>query len=74
MHEISGSGPRLLRKEGGAPAIRLPSRRVIGGDSNWGGVEQSWGKGGAWDARGAARYDAPPPYMPRAPEAARMSR
>lgn len=74
MHGSSGGGSRLLRKEGGAPAVRLPSGRVIEGDGSRGRVEQNWGKGGAWDDRGVARYEAPPPYMPRAPEAARLSR
>jgi hypothetical protein len=53
-----GSGLRVLRSEDGVATVRLPSGRVIGG------------KGEGWDERRVS--DAPPPYLPRVPEAARV--
>jgi hypothetical protein len=54
------SGLKVLRTEDGVATVRLPSGRLIGG------------KGEGWDGRGA--FEAPPPYMPRMPEAARVGR
>jgi len=58
MNGGPGSGLRVLRSEDGIATVRLPSGRVIGGK-----VE-------SWDGRCSS--EAPPPYMPRVPEAARV--
>jgi hypothetical protein len=54
------SGLRPLKSEDGVATVRLPSGRVLGG------------KAEGWDERRVS--EAPPPYMPRVPEAARVSR
>lgn len=48
----------MLRSEDGVATVRLPSGRVIGG------------KAESWDGRSST--EAPPPYMPRVPELARV--
>jgi len=59
----------LLRHEHGVLAtVRLPQGRVVNGSEVG---EQSWRK---WDEGGAAAFEAPPPYMPRMPDAARVVR
>jgi len=62
------SGFDLLRHEHRVLAtMRFPQGRVINGR---GVGEQSWRK---WDEGGAAAsFEAPPPYMPRMPDAARV--
>ena len=63
------SGFDLLRHEHSVLAtVRFPQGRVINGR---GVGEQSWRK---WDegVAAAASFEAPPPYMPRKPDAARV--
>ncbi|EOA81389.1 uncharacterized protein SETTUDRAFT_23787 [Exserohilum turcica Et28A] len=64
---------RMERQAGFAPA-RLPSERVYENGDMPGRAEYSWRKGHGWGGDETARYEAPPPYTPRAPEAARMNR
>jgi hypothetical protein len=58
-----------LRTSDGTAAVRLPSGRVIGVDGG-----QRWRKGECWDEMPPPLYALPPPYMPRVPEAVRVSR
>jgi hypothetical protein len=60
-------GAEHLRTSDGTATVRLPSGRVVGVDGG-----QRWRKGDSWDDM--RERDAPPPYMPRTPEAARVSR
>jgi hypothetical protein len=57
-----------LRTSDGTATVRLPSGRVVGVDGG-----QRWRKGESWD-EGRDGREAPPPYMPRVPEAVRASR
>lgn len=63
---------RLLTDEAGFPVVaRVPLARPIR-DENLGRAEPGWRKLDTGDERGAKRDEAPPPYTPRTPEAARM--
>ena len=63
---------RLISDATGFPVVaRMPMARTMR-DGSLARIEPSWGKGDAGDERDVKGDEAPPPYTPRTPDAARI--